>query len=110
VQLLLAPFASPLVFIIFSLSIFLALLIVFPSLRSAITSEGRGSRWAKAMTGINAKYAFTLLFILWALFFGTLLQLVPQIGANSPYGAIGLIALFSGFFVMMGLLWAVIRD
>jgi hypothetical protein len=110
VQLLLAPFSSPLVFIIFTMSIFLAVLIVAPSLRSAVTSEGRGSRWARALTGINAKYAFTLLFVLWALFFGILLQLVPQIGANSPYGSIGLVALFSGVFVMMGLLWAVIRD
>ena len=31
-------------------------------------------------------------------------------GANSPYGGIGLIALFSGFFIMMGFLWAVIGE
>ena len=33
----------------------------------------------------------------------------PQ-GANSPYGGLGLIALFSGFFIMMGFLWAVIGE
>ena len=46
----------------------------------------------------------------WALFFGITLQLVPHEGAGSPYGAIGLIALFTGFFIMMGFLWAVIGD
>ena len=49
-------------------------------------------------------------FIAWALFFGIGLQLVPHEGANSPYGGIGLIALFSGFFIMMGFLWAVIGE
>ena len=34
----------------------------------------------------------------------------PHTGANSPYGGIGLIALFSGFFIMMGFLWAVIGE
>ncbi len=42
--------------------------------------------------------------------FGIGLQLVPHTGANSPYGGIGLVALFSGFFIMMGLLWAVIGE
>jgi hypothetical protein len=42
--------------------------------------------------------------------FGIGLQLVPHTGANSPYGGIGLIALFSGFFIMMGFLWAVIGE
>ena len=42
--------------------------------------------------------------------FGIGLQLVPHTGASSPYGALGLIALFTGFFIMMGLLWAVIGE
>jgi len=46
----------------------------------------------------------------WAVVFGIGLQLVPHTGANSPYGGIGLIALFSGFFIMMGFLWAVIGE
>ena len=53
---------------------------------------------------------FGLLFIAWAVIFGVGLQLVPHEGANSPYGGIGLIALFSGFFVMMGFLWSVIGE
>jgi hypothetical protein len=44
------------------------------------------------------------------LVFGIGLQLVPHIGASSPYGAMGLIGLFTGFFIMMGLLWAVIGE
>ena len=54
----------------------------------------------------NAKFLFAFLFIGWAVVFGIGLQLVPHTGANSPYGGIGLIALFSGFFIMMGFLWA----
>jgi hypothetical protein len=42
--------------------------------------------------------------------FGVALQLVPHTGANSPYGGLGLVALFSGFFIMMGLIWAVIGE
>ena len=72
---------------------------------------GRGrSAWAKRITNPNAKFLFTFLFIGWAVVFGISLQLVPHTGANSPYGGIGLIALFSGFFIMMGLLWSVIGE
>ena len=38
------------------------------------------------------------------------LQLVPHEGASSPYGGLGLIALFTGFFIIMGLTWSVIGD
>ena len=57
-----------------------------------------------------AKVLFGALFILWAVVFGIGLQLVPHVGANSPYGGIGLIAMFSGFFIMMGFLWSVIGE
>jgi hypothetical protein len=110
VQLLFAPFASPLQFFIFSSAIVLAALIVIPAARSAMSAEGRKPVWVRALTGVNARYLFAALFLFWAVFFGALLQVVPHEGANSPYGAIGLIAMFSGFFVMMGFLWAVIRD
>ncbi|MEJ7696878.1 MAG: hypothetical protein WKF78_09760 [Candidatus Limnocylindrales bacterium] len=62
------------------------------------------------MTGTNAKFLFTFLFIGWAVVFGIGLQLVPHVGASSPYGALGLIALFTGFFIAMGFLWAVIGE
>lgn len=109
-QLFLAPFAGPLQFVIFVSAIILASAIVIPAVRSAMTSEGRQPGWVRAITGINARWLFAFLFIGWALVFGIGLQLVPHEGADSPYGALGLIALFTGFFVMMGFLWAVIRE
>ena len=36
--------------------------------------------------------------------------LVPHEGANTPYGGIGLIAMFVGLFIMMGFVWAVIGE
>jgi hypothetical protein len=36
--------------------------------------------------------------------------MVPHEGANSPYGGIALIALFTGFFVSMGLIWSVVGE
>jgi len=110
VQLFLAPFAGPLQFAIFVSAIILASAIVIPAARSAMTSEGRQPAWVRAITGINARWLFAFLFIAWALVFGIGLQFVPHEGADSPYGALGLIALFTGFFVMMGFLWAVIRE
>ena len=105
-QLFLIVFQQPIPFGISALLVILMLGIV---LRSAMTAEG-GSSWARKITNPNAKYLFAFLFIGWALVFGIGLQLVPHTGANSPYGGMGLIALFSGFFIMMGFLWAVIGE
>jgi hypothetical protein len=77
---------------------------------SALSSEGPKRGWVRAITSPNAKILFGLLFLGWAVVFGIGLQLVPHEGASSPYGGIGLIALFTGFFIMMGFLWAVIGD
>ena len=41
---------------------------------------------------------------------GVALQLVPHSGSSSPYGGLGLIALFSGVFISMGFLWSVIGE
>jgi hypothetical protein len=94
----------------FGIAFALAFTIVFIVLRSAMTSEGRPSGWVRAITSSNARILFGLLFVGWALVFGIGLQFVPHEGANSPYGALGLIALFTGFFIMMGFLWAVIGE
>ena len=83
---------------------------VFIFAKSAMVAEGGKRGFARAITGPNAKILFTLLFIGWAVTFGLLLQVVPHEGANSPYGGLGLIALFAGFFISMGLLWSVIGD
>ena len=105
-QLFLVAFQQP---IPFGISAVLVILMIYIILRSAMTAEG-GSSWVRRVTNPNAKFLFTFLFIGWAVVFGIGLQLVPHTGANSPYGGIGLIALFSGFFIMMGLLWAVIGE
>ena len=78
-------------------------------LRSAMTAEGRAA-WVRRITGPNGKWLFGLLFLAWAVVFGVGLQLVPHEGANSPYGGLGLIMMFSGFFIMMGFLWSVIGE
>ena len=87
----------------------IAALFVFIFLKAAISSDGR-SRWTKKITGPNGKYFFGLLFLLWAVTFGVGLQLVPHEGASSPYGGLGLIALFTGFFISMGFIWSVIGE
>ncbi len=105
-QLFLIAFQQP---IPFGISAVLVITMIFIIQRSAMTAEG-GSSWVRRITGPNAKFLFTFLFIAWALVFGIGLQLVPHQGANSPYGGIGLIALFTGFFIMMGFLWSVIGE
>jgi hypothetical protein len=106
VQLFLIAFQQP---IPFGVSAGIVILMIWIIQKSAMTAEG-GATWVRRITGPNGKYLFTFLFIAWALVFGIGLQLVPHAGANSPYGGIGLIALFSGFFIMMGFLWSVIGE
>jgi len=106
VQLFLIAFQQP---IPFGISAILVITMIFIIQRSAMTAEG-GAGWVRRITGPNAKFLFAFLFIAWALVFGIGLQLVPHTGANSPYGGIGLIALFTGFFIMMGFLWSVIGE
>ena len=105
-QLFLVWFQQP---IPFGISLVTVSLMIGIMLRAALSTEG-GARWVRRITNPNAKFLFTFLFIAWAVVFGIGLQLVPHVGASSPYGALGLIALFTGFFIMMGLLWAVIGE
>jgi len=86
-----------------------AILFVVAFQKAATVAEGR-STWVRRITGPNGKWLFGMLFVLWAVVFGVGLQLVPHEGASSPYGGLGLIALFSGFFIMMGFLWSVIGE
>jgi hypothetical protein len=105
-QLFLIAFQQPIPFGISAAVVTVMLGIV---LKAALSTEG-GAGWVRRITNTNAKFVFTFLFIAWAVVFGIGLQLVPHTGASSPYGALGLIAMFSGFFIMMGLLWAVIGE
>lgn len=93
----------------FGLSTLVVTLMILIILRAAMTAERR-SGWVDRITGPNGKWLFGILFVGWAVLFGVALQLVPHEGASSPYGGLGLIALFTGFFIMMGFLWAVIGE
>ncbi len=110
-QLLLAPFSKfPESFVAFLIAIGIAALMVFIFMRAAAVAEGRPSALRRMVKMPNTKILFALLFVGWAAVFGFGLLLVPHEGASSPYGALALIAMFSGFFIMMGFLWAVIGD
>jgi hypothetical protein len=86
-----------------------ALLFVVIFVKAAISADGR-SRWVRRITGPNGKWFFGLLFVGWAVVFGVGLQLVPHQGSSSPYGGLGLIALFSGVVISLGFLWTVIGE
>jgi hypothetical protein len=83
---------------------------VYTFARAGMVAEGGRQGWVRRITGPNAKLVFAALLVAWVVVFGVGLQLVPHEGASSPYGGLGLIALFSGFFIMMGLIWSVIGD
>jgi len=87
----------------------LSIVMLLILLRSAMSAEG-GSTLARVMTRPTTKFIFGVLFLAWAVAFGIGLQLVPHEGANSPYGGLGLIGMFVGFFIMMGFLWSVIGE
>ena len=107
-QLFVTAIQNPL---IFGLASLMAGGFVVTFLRAAMSPERRTGSigWVRAITGPNAKVFFGVLALVWAVGFGFLIQSFPNT-ANSPYGAIALIALFSGFFIMMGMLWAVIGE
>jgi hypothetical protein len=106
VQLFTIFFARP---VEFGAATFITVVMLVILLRSAMTAEGP-SGLSRLMARPTTKFIFGFAFIAWAVLFGIGLQLVPHEGANSPYGGLGLIALFVGFFIMMGFLWSVIGE
>ena len=80
-------------------------------LRAAMSPERRSGSigWVRAITGPSTRYLFAALAVTWVVGFGLLIPQFPNT-AESPYGAVALIALFAGFFIMMGLLWSVIGE
>jgi hypothetical protein len=108
VQLFTIIFQEP---IPFGVATLLAGIIVLLVARAVISSEDRAKgRFVRAITNVNAKYLWGLLFVAWAVVLGVTLSIVPHEGANSPYGGIALIGMFTGVFIMFGLLWAVIGE
>lgn len=97
-------------FVIFLIAATIAGGFVYVFARSAMVAEGGRQGWVRRITAPSSKVVFAVLFVAWAVVFGIGLQLVPHEGASSPYGGIGLIGLFSGFFIAMGLIWSVIGD
>jgi hypothetical protein len=106
VQLFTIFFSRP---IEFGLATGLTVLMLVILARSAFSAEGP-SGLGRMMGRPSTKWLFGLLFLVWAVGFGIGLQLVPHEGANSPYGGLGLIMMFSGVFIMMGFLWSVIGE
>jgi len=106
VQLFTLAFTHP---VEFGASVVVVSAMIYIIARAALSADGRAS-WTRRITGPNGKWLFGLLFVAWAVIFGVGLQLVPHEGANSPYGGIGLVAMFTGFFVMMGFIWSVIGE
>jgi hypothetical protein len=106
VQLFTLAFTHP---IEFGASVTVVTLMIYIIARAALSADGRSS-WTRRITGPNGKWLFALLLVAWSVVFGVGLQLVPHEGANSPYGGIGLVAMFTGFFLMMGFIWSVIGE
>ena len=78
---------------------------------SAMSAERREiSCVRRFMTGPNSKVFWGAAWLAWAVVFGLLLGTFEDKTAASPYGSVGLVALFTGFFVMMGFLWATIGE
>jgi len=89
----------------------IAAVFVFVILMAARSPERRSKaiRWVRSITSPNTKILFGVLLVAWAAGFGILIPMFPN-QANSAYGALALIALFSGFFLLMGFLWSVIGE
>jgi hypothetical protein len=93
----------------FGLATALTVLMLVILARSMLSAAGP-TGLSRFVTRPSSRFLFGALFIAWAVVFGIALQLVPHEGANSPYGGLGLIAMFTGVFIMMGFIWAVIGE
>ena len=93
----------------FGLATAMTVLMLVILVRAMFSAEKQTSL-SRFVTKPSSRWLFAGLFLLWALVFGIGLQLVPHEGANSPYGGLGLIAMFTGLFIMMGFVWAVIGE
>jgi hypothetical protein len=93
----------------FGLATAMSVLLLVILVRSMFSAQGPNGL-SRFVTRPSSRMLFAILFLAWAVVFGIGLQLVPHEGANSPYGGLGLIAMFSGLFIMMGFIWAVIGE
>ena len=89
------PFTNPIEFFI-SLAIGGGFVYIFQ--KAAMSQEQRETSWVKRfVTGPNSKVLWGALWVGWAVVFGLLLGSFEDKTAHSPYGSVGLIALFSSY-------------
>ena len=105
-QLFLVPFQQP---IPFGISAAIVILMIGIMLQAAMSTEG-GARWVRRSPTRTRSSCSRSCSSGGRSSSGSVCSSCPTRAPNSPYGGIGLIALFSGFFIMMGLLWAVIGE
>ena len=89
------------------ISVLLAALMVFIFVKAALVPERRYTGWVRALTSVNTRWLFFLLFLGWTagMFVLASMGLGPQ-----QMGAPAFVMLFVGIFIMMGLIWAVIGE
>ena len=93
----------------FGLATAMTVLLLVVIVRAVFSAEGPNAL-SRFVTKPSAKYLFAFGFIAWAVVTAIALAVVPHEGANTPYGGIGLISMFVGLFIMMGLIWAVVGE
>jgi hypothetical protein len=106
VQLFTIFFARP---VEFGLATALTVVMLIVLIRAMFSAEG-STGLSRFVTRPSSKFLFAFLFIGWAVVTAIALAIVPHEGANTPYGGIGLLSMFVGLFIMMGLVWAVIGE
>ena len=94
----------------FGLATAMTVVMLLIIVRSMFSAEGPTRPQPVRDEALERSSCSRVLFIAWAVVFGIGLGIVPHEGANSPYGGIGLISMFVGLFIMMGLIWAVIGE
>ena len=93
----------------FGIATAMTVVLLIVIVRSVFSAEGPNGV-SRFVTKPSAKYLFAGLFVAWAVGSAIALAIVPHEGANTPYGGIGLISMFVGLFIMMGLIWAVVGE
>lgn len=79
-------------------------------LKVALVPDRRYTAWVRRMiSGVNAKYLFGMLLILWIAGM-SFLGLMGGSLSFTQIGGLALVGLFAGVFIFMGFIWAVIGE
>ena len=72
-----------------------------------LSPDRRQTGWVKAITGVNTRYLFGALILLWTVTMGLLWTMgLPA----TQEGGLALIGMFAGIFIFMGFIWSVIGE